>query len=226
MDNLIEHKTKLGDTFFVRDGTLDSFVVTECYGKMYINDKTNYNKNDIVLDVGGNIGAFSTRVSREVKQVISYEPEVENFALAQKNFTVNNVTNVTMHNYALVSNDDPTLTFYVNKLKNKGMHSILEINGRDAVTINCRRFSTALKESNANKVKLDVEGAEWSIFNNDDIDWSNVENIVMEWHQQMLKDKDQSKFDWVVNYLGKHFKTVEAPRPTLKSWVSMIFASK
>jgi FkbM family methyltransferase len=227
MDNIIEYKARNSeDVFFVREGTSDQLVVNECYGKMYLNDRTNYNSNDIVLDVGCNIGAFSTRVSKHVNKIISYEPEVNNFALAKKNFERNNVQNVEIHNYALVANDDPTLTFYVNTLKNKGMHSIIPTKGRDTVTINCRRFSTALAESKANKVKLDVEGAEWSIFNENHIDWSNVENIIMEWHQAHLKDKDQSKFEWLLGYLGKHFNHVHAPKPTMKSWTSIIFASK
>lgn len=223
---IVEYKRK-EDTFNIREGSSDSLVVDECYSKMYVNERTNYNSKDIVLDVGCNIGAFSTRVSPLVDRIIAYEPEPENYNLALQNLLKNNRPNVYVNNAALVGSDIREISFYVNVMKNKGLHSTIPARGRDEIKVRAVKFSEALKESHANKIKLDVEGAEWEIFNNDrDIDWSKIDNIIMEWHQQLLKDKDQSKFDWVVNYLQQHFPNVHAPRPTLKSWTSIIFASK
>ena len=98
--------TKAGDTFYTRPDTSDEYVIKECYSPMYFKDFMNYNKNDIVLDAGVNIGAYSTRVSQLVKQVYGYEPMKENFDLATRNLDKNNIKNVKLYNMALVSNDD------------------------------------------------------------------------------------------------------------------------
>lgn len=214
------------ESFFVRPETLDEFVINECYGTVYFKDFIKYKPTDIVLDAGANIAGYSTRVSKLVSKVYSYEPDKENYSQAKQNLERNNVTNVELYNSALVSSDVSEITFYVNNLKNKGMHSILETRGRTAVTVNAYSFSKALKESNANKVKMDIEGGEWDLFTKSDIDWSNVDTLMMEWHQSALKDKSQVKFDWLVEYLGKNFTTVIAPRPTKKAWHSIVYALK
>jgi FkbM family methyltransferase len=212
------------ETFYIRPGTLDKFVVTECYSNTYFNDFMRYKPTDVVMDAGCNIAAYSTRVSKLVSRVVSYEPDAENFEIATKNLQRNGCDNVTIHNCALVGNDEPEIKFFLNKFKNKGLHSTVTKRGRDFITAKATRFSRALAESGANKLKLDIEGGEWDIFHNDVIDWSNVDSMVMEWHQKVLGDYKKDKFRWVVNYLLKHFRVVEAPETN--TWASIIYASK
>ena len=76
--------SRMGDTFYCRPDSSDEYVVRECYSPIYFKEYMNYNKDDIVLDVGANIGAYSTRVSKLVKEVYSFEPLKENYDLAQK----------------------------------------------------------------------------------------------------------------------------------------------
>jgi hypothetical protein len=57
-------------------------------------------------------------------------------------------------------------------------------------------------------VKLDIEGGEWDIFLNDEIDWSNVDTLMMEWHTNYLKDESNEKMGKVVEMLKRDFKTV------------------
>jgi FkbM family methyltransferase len=171
----------------------------------------NYNKNDIVLDAGVNIGAYSTRVSQLVKQVYGYEPMKENFELAKRNVDKNNIKNVKLYNEALVSNDDKEIEFYLSNGKNAGSHTILKTRGRKNITVKARKFSEVLAETKANKVKMDIEGAEQKILSKDNIDWSGVDVFVMEWHHKNFGKKNRIKYyKNMRTYLKKHFKYFES----------------
>ena len=219
-------RKKEKETYYTRPDTLDKYVVDECYRSTYFNDVMSYKPTDVVMDAGCNIAAYSTRVSKLVSRVVSYEPDADNYEIARKNLERNGCSNVTLHNLALIGSDDSEIKFFINKLKNKGMHSTVTQRGRDFTTAKATRFSRALAESGANKLKLDIEGGEWDIFQNDVVDWTPVEAMVMEWHQNALRDgKTKDKFKWTVDYLSKHFKVVEAQEPK-NNWASMIYASK
>ena len=46
--------------------------------------KTNVKKNDIVVDVGANIGYYTLLMAKNTASVFSYEPEPQNFSLLKK----------------------------------------------------------------------------------------------------------------------------------------------
>ena len=199
--------TNDGDTFYTRPNTSDEYVIKECYSPMYFKDFMNYNKNDIVLDAGVNIGAYSTRVSKLVKKVYGYEPMKENYELAKRNLDKNNRNNVKLYNKALVANDDKKIEFYISHGKNVGSHTILKTRGRETISVKARKFSEVLAETKANKVKMDIEGAEQKILSEDNIDWSGVDALVMEWHHKNFSKNDRIPyFEKMETYLRKHFK--------------------
>ena len=200
------HETKCGDIFDIRPDTSDKGVIKECYSPMYFT-YMKYNKNDIVLDAGVNIGCFSTRVSKLVNKVYGYEPMKENYELAKINLDKNNRKNVELYNMALVSNDDKEIKFYLSNGKNKGSHTILKTRGREVCTTKARKFSEVLAETKANKVKMDIEGAEQKILSEDNIDWSGVDAFVMEWHHKNFSKNDRIPyFENMKKYLKQHFK--------------------
>ena len=219
--------SRMGDTFYCRPDSSDEYVVRECYSPIYFKDYMNYNKDDIVLDVGANIGAYSTRVSKLVKEVYSFEPLKENYDLAQKNLDRNNVTNVKLCNNALIGTDDDEINFYLSKGKNLGGHTILPTRGRGIIVVKARKFSDVLSETKATKIKMDIEGAEWNILSEDDIDWSTVNGLVMEWHHKSFKNTRVEKFKWVMDYLSDKFKVVESNLDlNKKTWYGYIWCCK
>ena len=178
------------DTFYCRPDSYDEYVIRECYSPMYFKDYMNYNKDDIVLDVGANIGAYSTRVSKLVKEVYSFEPLKENYDLAQKNLDRNNATNVKLYNNALIGTDDDEINFYLSKGKNLGGHTILPTRGRGIIVVKARRFSDVLSETKATKIKMDIEGAEYKIvpkmFEDGSVNYINYAFI--EWHDWVMPE--------------------------------------
>ena len=179
----------------------------------------------IVVDVGANIGAYSTRVSKLVKCVYSFEPDKENYNLAQKNLYKNNITNVKLFNHALIGTDDNEISFYLNKGKNNGSHTILPTRGREVTTVKARKFSEVLSETKATKIKMDIEGAEWNILNENNIDWSTVDAMIMEWHHKSFNKTRVEKHIWVMEYLKQNFEFVETNLDlNKKTWYANIWS--
>ena len=64
--------------------------------------KSNVKKNDIVVDVGANIGYYTLLMAKNEANVFSYEPEPQNFELLKKNVRLNDLsTNVKLYNKAV-----------------------------------------------------------------------------------------------------------------------------
>ena len=64
--------------------------------------KSNVEKNDVVIDVGANIGYYTLLMAKNQAFVHSYEPEPFNFELLQKNVVLNNFSpNVKLYNKAV-----------------------------------------------------------------------------------------------------------------------------
>ena len=80
-------------------GTCDQFVVREvlideCYA-------FTFKKDDVVLDLGGNIGSFCVYAFDRVKQIFTFEPDVECFQRLEYHLSENNIKNVYAYNLAI-----------------------------------------------------------------------------------------------------------------------------
>lgn len=220
---ITEKKSNL--KFNVRKDTYDEEVVRECFGSSYFKENIKYCRDDIVLDVGANIGAYAIRVSSLVQVVHSFEPDIDNYNLAKENLSLNSITNVHLNNSALISSDKTTIDFYVNGKANKGAHSCCPIRGREKITVPAKMFSTVVKEIKPTIVKMDIEGAEWDIITANNTDWSSVRILMFEWHPNILKDKTFEKRDKIESILNKHFDTLVLPNKT-KAWTELIYTLK
>jgi len=90
-----------------------------------------------------------------------------------------------------------------------------------------QRFSRVLKQSNANVIKMDIEGAEWNILSDRTVDWSDVDMLMLEWHSSWMKDTSGDKLRWVLEHLKLNFPTVINTEPTHGSKaLSFIYATK
>ncbi|MEK7113928.1 MAG: FkbM family methyltransferase [Patescibacteria group bacterium] len=134
----------------------------------YEPDTTQFFKNTItpgmtVVDVGANLGYFTRLAASLVGptgSVYAFEPDEENFLLLKKN--TEHLTNVHTIRSA-VSDTEGAVTFY---LSNKmGMHSLLEKNGSGrSVTVPSTTLDRLYEKTDIHFVKIDVEGAEESVF--------------------------------------------------------------
>jgi FkbM family methyltransferase len=213
----------------IREGTSDEFVVNEVIkGNEY--RKLKLRPDDIVLDCGLNIGMFTTQtLLRGIKEIHSFEPDVDNFYLAQKNVEMNGFKlgeNVFLNNDAVIGNDDTHREFSINVKKNKGAHSLVKKRGRDTVTVTAKNINKILEEVKPTVFKMDIEGGEYEVLPAIN-DWSGIREFIMEFHHAHLNDiKTKEKYKEIIELLKTKFKHVNYREETKKAWVSIVYCTQ
>ena len=203
-----------------RENTLDEYVVKEqsCYSKFLslVRDST-------VMDIGGNIGAFAYKaIESGAKKVISFEPEPGNIELFKMQDFYES-PKVKLIERA-ISDKNGVADFYVNSSgKNKGLHSLQEIQGRHKIQVKTVEFKQALTKFSPEYIKIDIEGGEY------DIDLSNlplnVKGIAIEIHLTHGDNREQGEN--LIKILKKQFPVVlKEPKITDKNWTTLFIGRR
>ena len=159
---------------YVRENTLDEYIFAEirsAYKDLEIKE------GDVVLDLGANIGAFAKQAAEKGAIVHCYEPEPDNFTLLQLNSP-----NTKNYKKAVVGKQNGNIKLFINSKRNKGIHMIRPVNGRENIEVETVSFSNLINEIKPNKIKIDVEGAEYGFLPFEFP--SFVKKLVMEIHFQ------------------------------------------
>jgi len=220
----LEKKTFGFNEFFVRDNKSDEWVIKEVINPNTYQKALNINKNDIVLDLGLNIGAFAVFWGYKAKQCFAYEPEIENFNIAKKNIDLNNIKNCTLINSAVTGSDEKHTYFYVGLGSRKDGHSILPFRGRKKTKVSCLNINDILKATKANKIKIDIEGAEYEVIKAIE-NWKQIDAIIFEWHKNFLKDDNNVKLKEIEKIIKSNFIQVKGNFNT-RGWMNIISAKK
>lgn len=87
-----------------------------------------FRNNPIVLDIGANVGIFSTYIAKKnpSAKVFAYEASSLNCKYAQKNVNLNNFNNrVFINNFAVTSKDNGNINLFIHE-KGSGGNSLLK----------------------------------------------------------------------------------------------------
>lgn len=194
-----------------RENTLDEYVIKEqsCYNKML-----EHGFGKTVMDIGGNIGAFAFHaLEYGAEKVVSFEPEPDNIRIFKKQ----ELPNVKLIEKA-ISSEDGIALLYMNKGKNKGMHSLQDISGRDCIQVKTWSFEKALRKFEPELLKIDIEGAEFGIPLNRIP--SFVEGIAIEIHLNHKGNREAAA--QLIHDLRKQFPHVlRQPNITDKNWTTL-----
>lgn len=175
-------------------------------------------KKDVVLDLGGNIGAFTCDIFDKVKKVIVYEPEDVNYEFLSTNIEDNGAKNVIAHKQAVVGNDDKVRDFYLGKAPY--YYSFLVKHNRKRVPVECVNINDVMKKYKPTKMKVDIEGSEWEVLINC-TDFGSVDQIIFEYNFDMNMDlkEDFKRFKALKKHLKKHgFDVQEMERDMKQNW--------
>ena len=211
----------------VRCETTDEFVFQEIFKKNTYR-KLDIQRNDVVLDLGLNIGAFTLyAIKSKASEVYSYEPCPENFAFAKHNIGLNFpicLYEENLFNKAVVGNNDKIRPFSINVKRNKGGHSLVAKKGRDTINVECENFNDILKDKKPDIIKMDIEGGEYELLTNVDHELlKGVRELILEFHHAHLNDiESRSKYREVINILKKCFYFVNYKEETKKAWVTIV----
>jgi len=203
--------------FYIRPGTTDEKVVPEVVRRnCYTNkDFVAIEKNDIWLDLGGNIGTFTVLALSKGATVITFEPELENYQILNSNVALNKFKSYKIQ-AAITTQSESLIPLYLCKPgQNKYRHTTKKIRGRFPVTVTNIPFKKVLT-SKINAIKMDIEGDELSIIDQTN-NWKNVKKLVFEYHFD--RDRSIANFKRRIKKLNKHFRIIQhAKLPDRKTW--------
>lgn len=157
-------------------------------------------KDDIVLDVGANIGIFERYAKiLGAKKVYCFEPEPGNFECLKKNVANNTVCeNIIIDEYIGYS------TLYLDDTS--GGHSVINNNINNTKTgetfaVECITINKIIEKYNIDKIdfmKVDVEGAELKVFSGvSDDNLKKINKIAMEYHDMIFDFNNDIKQQFV-----------------------------
>lgn len=181
-------------------------IETECYNP----SDYEINEDDIVIDIGGNIGTFSILAASHAKKgkVFSFEPMPDNYNLLKENIRLNRVRNIYPACFGVLDKKK-RVEFFINS-KDTGGHSINEISNEPRnkkIIIKCIALKDIFDKNNiknCNFLKLDCEGAEYPILLNLPKEYfKKIDKIAMEYHTKNYPSPAKTK---EVNILINHLK--------------------
>jgi len=143
--------------------TTDIYTVDDIIRDYRIND---IKPNDVVLDIGANIGGFTLRAAKKARCVHSYEPVRHEELL--ENIHFNNINNVIVHPSAL--GDGKPINIRWQGDETMGPRDMVSINVNTVVFPDMPRCDW---------LKCDAEGSEWTISPEQ---LADVRRIEMEMH--------------------------------------------
>jgi FkbM family methyltransferase len=147
--------------------------------------------DDIVVDIGGNIGVFATYAAAvcRASRVLVFEPFPENFALLTRNVEENGLRMVTCVNEA-VCGVRGQLPFRIHST-DAGSHSLAalatEQDSGTVIEVHCCTLADVFDRFDLDRIdylKMDCEGAEYDILDGSAVPLlERVRRISMEYHK-------------------------------------------
>lgn len=213
--------TNKGYKFKIRKNKIDAFTCDEVFKSGYFKH-LNLNKNDIVIDIGANIGVFSVAASDQCKHVYAFEPNPQNYLLAKENLRLNKIENVTLFNHA-VSNYNGIIDLYLNGGTLSDMHSTIKIRGRKKMEVEAISINNIIKTYNPTKLKVDCEGEELIFMQNAKM--NNIKALSMEVHFIYSKRDKHANYYKMIQNIENYFNNIKYPKVNDK-YSKMMYAKK
>lgn len=159
------------------------------YDELFLKNKNVYErffeveKDDVVVDIGAHVGGFSYNISRKnPKLIVALEPSAIRFETLKNN--LKNTKSILLN--VGISGKNETIE--------RGLQydTLVE----NLTTITFRDFLDGTNLSHIDFLKVDCEGGEYDIFDENNLDWilSNVRKIACEFHLNTTDLK--LKFNW------------------------------
>lgn len=175
VDFSIKQINKASYYFFYDEIYNWNYYKTKC---IYEKEFCEIEKNDIVVDLGSNIGLFTRYAAEKSKKVISIEGSPEHFSCLVKN--TYDLDNIQYLNANIVGNNNNSETW---------SHRKSPIN----ITIN--DIFNLYRIEQIDFLKVDIEGGEYEIFETlTDEDLKKIKKIAIETHDNNMNYKIYEKF--------------------------------
>ena len=123
-------------------------------------------KEDVIWDIGSNIGFYTLLFSKLAKKgkVISFEPALKTYEILLKQISVNGADNIVPNNFALGDKKGDQELYYEDAALAQGTASFFEMSGSQHEKVQVETIDTLNKTVLPDIIKLDVEGYEEQVF--------------------------------------------------------------
>jgi len=215
------------DVYKLRDGTIikvhpNSFALNHVFYTVFLKceydslEKFKIKEDDIIIGIGAHLGFFTIKAAKKASKgvVYAFEPFSMHYRLLEENILSNNIKNVKFYNQA-ITDKASELSFYYTIHGDPCDTSLFKINPEEKIyeekvqSISLKDFFQQESLERCNLLKIDCEGAEYSILMSADSSTLNkIKKIAMEWHK-FDADHDPKK---LANFLkGSGFNLIEPP---------------
>ncbi len=178
--------------------------------------------HSVWLDVGANIGAFAVwATTKRAAEVVTYEPCAENYAMVCKNTELNRVPGENFKKAIGRGEAQIDITYNPDTPARSGAMTTKGV----TETVQQVDFNRIVEELQPNGIKLDAEGAELEILD-DNMNLDGVDFLVMEYHARF--DKSIEKARHRLEGVASQFKHCRIPRTLVTgsgdypSWIDPI----
>jgi FkbM family methyltransferase len=128
------------------------------------------NSDDVIFDIGANIGWYSNHLSKKIPNstIYAFEPIPDTFIQAKRNTELNQAKNIFLNNVAL-SDKIQTLSFFYSPDITGASSSVNITENASMIKLECQTntidcFVTEQNISKLDFIKCDVEGAELMVY--------------------------------------------------------------
>jgi FkbM family methyltransferase len=192
-----------------------SFIANEINNDSYdiaIDNKVNFKNDDVVIDIGGNIGMVSILLAKKYPfiKIYAFEPVYENWKNFKRNIKINNVNNIKLFNLAVAGNNcfakiehDYNINICSSLMKNfiHQWQREICIKRNTVKTITLDDILLRFKIDKCKLLKIDCEGSEFEIFYNSKL-LNKIEYVTGETHSY---DNKRNNRESLLKYLEKYF---------------------
>lgn len=197
---------RLKEKVYLRKKTSDIGVFQEIFIDRNYQSLISLKNQNVIIDAGANIGLFALYLLGEHPhlRIFCIEPEDSNFALLQKNTA--GYQNVTVLKHGLW-NCQAYLKF-VDLTTSKWAFQLIESN-RNNYDIHGISIADICRDHQLHQVdilKIDIEGSEKEVFENNTAWLSKVKNLMVETHEDMRPGSTSSVMNAVSSYHFAHAK--------------------
>lgn len=189
--SFIKYRLRNGMQFYVRPYTSDTPVLIDNVKTRGYQKYFDISPNDIVIDIGANIGAFSCSVAyaEPTVQVYAFEPLSLHFNILKKNIFINNLKNIYPNNLAIAEEFGTSSIFYEDGWSASASFSdsyYVKNTKYHTENVQCIPFQdifTLHGIKHCNFLKIDCEGAEYRFLLNTPLSlFEKIDKIAMEFH--------------------------------------------
>jgi FkbM family methyltransferase len=196
-----------------RPGTSDEYVIGERGQYLRLGPTT----GDLLLDVGGNIGAVAWAFASAGCPVVTVEPEPDNYRLLRANTKALGAL-VTPLRAAVVDDDAPHATLYLNQGTNCGAHSLMVQRGRVPLQVPAVPLRRLLDTYRPTLLKIDIEGGEYQLAPTLAALPPQVRGIAMELHLNRKAWRAQAAPRLMAALEMQGFTAMKVPHIGPKNW--------